>query len=60
MNIVLKHYKVRIYSNVTHKAIDEVRIISDGYAAALVDAATYCKQHYQNAYVQSVCLIVAP
>lgn len=60
MKIALKHYKVRIYSKVTHKYIDEVRIISDGYAAALVDAATYCKQHYQNAYVQSVDLIVAP
>lgn len=56
----IKRYRVSIYSKTTHKKIDEVLIMSDGYTGALVDAAKYCRTNYQNARVGSVDLIVAP
>jgi hypothetical protein len=50
----LKTYNVIIGSKSTHKAIDEVSIVADGYMVALVEANKYTKMHYSNAYVKSV------
>ena len=56
----VKRYRVCIYSKATHKKIDEIVLTSKDYLGVLVDAAKYCKQHYSEAYVGSVDLIVAP
>jgi len=52
--VKLKTYNVIIGSKSTHKAIDEVSIVADGYMVALVEANKHTKMHYSNAYVKSV------
>lgn len=48
----MKKYKVFVGSNKDFTTIGEEIISTDGYAAALVDAAALAKRKYADAYVK--------